>query len=110
MNDIGAVRLLALRGMLRLEKVGLKGSAGAIRPRIAGEFGLSPRAPHDTYINMINARLEQQMNNKHRVMQVTETSEEFWAFEGSEGACLEWIKANADQFEESTFYVEPVND
>ena len=50
------------------------------------------------------------MNNKHRVMQVTETGEEFWAFEGSEGACLEWVKANADQFEESTFYVEPVND
>lgn len=43
-----------------------------------------------------------------RVMQVTETREEFCAFEGSEDACYDWIEDNRDQFPESTFYVEGV--
>lgn len=43
----------------------------------------------------------------YRVMQVTETGEEFNAFEGdTQEACEAWIEANADSFEESTFYWE----
>lgn len=56
-NQIAAFRLLSLRYQLRLESKGLKSSGGAIRPRIAKEFGLSPRASHDTYIVAINKRI-----------------------------------------------------
>ena len=45
---------------------------------------------------------------KFRVMQVTETGEEFWAFEGSEEACDAWIYQNADQYVESTFFIERI--
>lgn len=55
--QIKAFRLLSLRQQLKLESVGLKSSGGAIRPRIAAEFGLKPRASHATYIDAINARL-----------------------------------------------------
>lgn len=64
MNDIQAVRLLSLRGMLRLEKVGMKTRGGALRPRIAKEFGLSPRAKHDAFIDAINAILAQHIESK----------------------------------------------
>lgn len=43
-----------------------------------------------------------------RVMQVTETGEEFWAFEGTEDACDAWIDENASQYEESSFYIERI--
>jgi hypothetical protein len=56
-NQIAAFRLLSLRYQLRLEAHGLKSSGGAIRPRIAKEFGLSPRASHDTYIIAINKKI-----------------------------------------------------
>lgn len=58
-DNIQAVRLLSLRGMLRLEKAGLKTRGGALRPRIAKEFGLSPRASYCTYIAAISVILEQ---------------------------------------------------
>ena len=45
---------------------------------------------------------------KFRVMQVTETGEEFWAFEGTEDQCDAWIDENAPQFEESSFYIERI--
>ena len=52
-------RLANLKGMLKLEKVGLKFSKGrALRPQLAKEFGLSPRAPHDDYIAEIQRRME----------------------------------------------------
>ncbi len=41
-----------------------------------------------------------------RVMQVTETGEEFFAFEGSEDRCDAWIDENLPQYEESSFYIE----
>jgi len=44
-----------------------------------------------------------------RVMQVTETGEEFHAFEGDTWEeCEAWILANMDNFPESTFYWEEV--
>lgn len=64
MNDVQAVRLLSLRGMLRLEKVGMKTRGGALRPRIAKEFGLSPRAKHDAFIDTINHILAQHIESK----------------------------------------------
>ena len=52
-DAISHFRLASLKQQLRMEKAGLKSSGGAIRPRIAKEFGLSPRAPHDEYIALI---------------------------------------------------------
>lgn len=43
-----------------------------------------------------------------RVMQVTETGEEFCVFEGSASQCDYWMDENADNFHESRFYVENV--
>ena len=56
-DGIAAFRLLSLRGMLKLEKVGLKTRGGALRPRICAEFGLNKRDPHDVFIAAINAQL-----------------------------------------------------
>lgn len=56
---INLFRLASLKGQLKLESKGLKSSGGAIRPRIAAEFGLSPRASHEKYIEVIQARIDQ---------------------------------------------------
>lgn len=58
-GNISAFRLASLRGMLRLEKAGLKTRGGALRPRIAAELGLSPRASHDVFIEEISRRLQE---------------------------------------------------
>lgn len=54
---IAYARLLSLRGMLRLEKIGLKSRGGALRPRIAAEFGLKPRDSYELFISTIEAKL-----------------------------------------------------
>lgn len=54
---VGAFRLLAIRGMLRLEKLGMKNSRGPLRPRIALEFGLKPRDSHDTFLDRVEELL-----------------------------------------------------
>jgi hypothetical protein len=56
-EQIAAYRLLSLRGMLRLEKVGLKSRGGAVRPRIADELGLKPRDSYELYISTIENKL-----------------------------------------------------
>lgn len=56
-DAIAAFRLLSLRGQLRLEKIGMRSSGGALRPRLSREFSLSSRAPYDDYIAAIDARL-----------------------------------------------------
>jgi hypothetical protein len=63
MNAVQAFRLLSLRGMLRLEKAGMKTRNGALRPQIAKEFGLSPRAKHDAFIDAINVILAQHIES-----------------------------------------------
>lgn len=52
---IAAFRLLSIRGMLKLEKLGMKHSRGAIRPKVAAELGLKPRDSYDTFL----ARIEE---------------------------------------------------
>ena len=51
-------RLASLKGMLKLEKVGMKTRGGALRPRIAVELGLKPRDSHDKYIEVIQAKMD----------------------------------------------------
>jgi hypothetical protein len=58
-EGIAAYRLLSLRGMLRMEKAGMKTRGGALRPRIAAELGLKARDSHDTFITEIERRLEE---------------------------------------------------
>ena len=60
MHDPNIFRLCSLKQQLKLESKGLKSSGGAIRPRIAKEFGLSPRAPHSEYIKKIEEMLNAQ--------------------------------------------------
>ena len=56
-DSVAAFRWLSLRGMLRLEQLGMKTRGGALRPRIAKELGLSPRASYTVYIEAVNAKL-----------------------------------------------------
>lgn len=51
-------RLANLKQQLKLEKLGMRSRGGAIRPRIAKEFGLNPRAPHASYIEIVEQRME----------------------------------------------------
>ncbi len=56
--EVDFVRLCSLRGMLKLEKVGLKTRGGALRPRIAKEFGLLPRASYDQFLEVVQLHID----------------------------------------------------
>ena len=58
-EGISYTRLASLKGMLKLEKIGMKTRGGALRPRIAAELGLKARDSHDTFIAKINEKLNQ---------------------------------------------------
>lgn len=49
-TEVSYGRFAALKGALKMEKVGLKSRGGALRPRLAKEFGLKPRDSYDAYI------------------------------------------------------------
>ena len=51
-------RLCQLRGALKMEKIGLKGRAGALRPKIAAELGLKARDTYDTFIAEVQKRID----------------------------------------------------
>ena len=57
-EGIAVFRLMSLRGMLRMEKIGMKTRGGALRPRIAGELGLKPRDSYDLFIETINEHIQ----------------------------------------------------
>lgn len=52
------VRLASLKGRVKLESVGMKSRVGPIRPFLAVEFGLKPRAPYADYIAAIQAKMD----------------------------------------------------
>lgn len=56
---VSYVRLASLRGMLRMEKAGMKSRGGALRPRIAAELGLKARDSYDTFIDTVQAKMEE---------------------------------------------------
>lgn len=58
-TGIAYVRLASLKGMVNLESKGLKSRAGPIRPRIAAELGLKPRAPYQAFIAAIQKRMDE---------------------------------------------------
>jgi hypothetical protein len=57
-EQIAKYRLCVLKQHLKLEKMGMKHSGGAIRPRIAAELGLKPLDSHDKFI----AKIEELLN------------------------------------------------
>lgn len=58
-SGISAFRLMSLKSQLKLEKLGMRSSGGPIRPRIAQEFNLKPRASHDDFIAAIEVKLSE---------------------------------------------------
>ncbi len=58
-EGISAFRLISLKRQLKFEMLGMKSSGGAIRPRIAKEFGLPARASHAAFIAAVEAKLEE---------------------------------------------------
>ena len=58
-EGISYTRLASLKGMLKLEKIGMKTRGGALRPRIAAEFGLNKRDSHDKFITEIQRRMDE---------------------------------------------------
>lgn len=60
-EQIAYFRYASLKYQLRLELSGLKSSGGALRPRLAKEFGLSPRAGHCRYIAHCAAKMQELM-------------------------------------------------
>lgn len=57
-EEVNYFCLASWKGALKLEKVGLKSSGGALRPRIAARLGLKPRQDRDVFI----ARIQELMN------------------------------------------------
>ena len=55
---VDAFRWLSVKGQLRLEALGMKSSGGALRPRLATELGLKPRAPHSDFMAEVEERLD----------------------------------------------------
>lgn len=58
-TGISYVHLAILRGRLHLESVGMKSRNGPVRPRIAAEFGLKPRDSFTTYIDAVQAKMNE---------------------------------------------------
>ena len=63
-DEVSYFRLASLKAQLKLEKIGLKSSGGAIRPRVATEFGLKPRDHHDKYIAAIQAQMDAMIEDR----------------------------------------------
>jgi hypothetical protein len=49
-NAVRYARFASLKYQLKLEQAGMKSSGGALRPRLAKEFGLKARDGHASYI------------------------------------------------------------
>jgi hypothetical protein len=63
-HGIAHFRLLSIKGRVKLESKGIRHSSGAIRPRIAAEFGLKPRDSYEKYIAAIQAKIDASLASK----------------------------------------------
>lgn len=63
-EEVNYFCLAAWKGALKMEKVGLKSSGGAIRPRIAARLGLKARDKHDVFIARIEVLLKEILAEK----------------------------------------------
>ena len=62
-EQVAHMRLCSLKGMLKLERVGMKSRGGALRPKIAAELGLKPRDSYDTFITACEKRIEESLES-----------------------------------------------
>lgn len=58
-EEVNYFCLASWKGALKLERIGLKSSGGAIRPRIAARLGLKPRQDRDVFIARIEELMKQ---------------------------------------------------
>jgi len=58
-DQINFFRFASLKHQLKLETRGLRSSGGALRPRLAAEFGLGPRDDREHYIAYCQARMDE---------------------------------------------------
>lgn len=49
-EELSYANYAIMKGALKMEKAGLKSRGGALRPRLAAQFGLKKTAPHDDFI------------------------------------------------------------
>lgn len=63
-DGISYFRFASIKGMLNLESKGLYGRGGALRPRLAKEFGLKPRDSYAKYIAYCEAQMAILLANK----------------------------------------------
>jgi hypothetical protein len=57
-------RLARIKGALKLESVGIRTGGVAIRPQLAEEFDLGPRAPYHRYIEVCEKRMKVLLENQ----------------------------------------------
>lgn len=57
-------RFCGLKYHLRIEMAGMKHRYGALRPKLAEEFGLKPRAKYEDYITYCDKKLEELRNER----------------------------------------------
>lgn len=62
--EIAYFRLAQLKGALKIESTGMKVRQSPLRPKIADEFGLKPRAKHSEFIAVIQAKMDQMIADK----------------------------------------------
>ena len=62
--EVSYGRYAMLKGALKLESVGMKTRGGPLRPKLAKEFKLSPRAPHADYIAYCVGRMAELLAEK----------------------------------------------
>lgn len=58
-DQIEAYRWATIRGALRLEQRGLKSRGGALRPRLAKQLGLTPRAPYEAFLAAVQVKIDE---------------------------------------------------
>lgn len=57
-EQIARFQLMAVRTMIKMEKIGLRHSSGPVRPKWAAKLGLKPRDSYDKFIDALTERIE----------------------------------------------------
>ena len=57
-EQISYVRLASVKGMVKMEKAGLKSRGGSVKNKLCKEFGISIRTSHDDVIKLIQEKMD----------------------------------------------------
>jgi hypothetical protein len=69
-DEMAYYRLAVIKGRLKLEANGLRGRGGAMRPRMAAEFGLKPRDTFEAFIAVAERRMAALLEKKRAQAEV----------------------------------------